>query len=246
MAIASRALAALTGTLGALVVMPPAQAADADFLTKVHVAASYGLAASKLAQTTGDAAVRKIGAKVAAQDAQLETRVRAAAAKLKVQLPAADPALPAQQLTGKAMSAAYIDRLRSTDGALLQLAASVRVNTRDQIVRDLAQHTATTMMTQLPLLESSGLIDLAALPTPTSAAPSAPPKSGPNMDPSLLAKAREGKGFLWPALHVILLILAVALAGAGIAAWRLFTPSARTPSARTPSGRAPGRRRATR
>jgi hypothetical protein len=238
MAIASRALAALMGALGALVVLPqaPARAADGDFLTKVHLAAAYGLAASKLAQTAGQGTIRTIGAKVAAQDAKLETRVRAAATKLKVQLPAADPALPLQQFKGKALGPAYIDRLRSTDGALLQLAAAVRVSTRDEVVRDLAQHTATTMMTQLPLLESSGMIDLAALPTPTSAAPSAPPRSGPDVDPGLLAKARAGRGFLWPAVHVILLVLAVALLGAAITGWRLFTPS----------GKAPGRRRASR
>lgn len=73
--------------------------------------------------------------------------------------------MPARQLPGSTLAAAYVNRLRSTDGALLQLAVAVRVGTGNDVVRDLAHHTASVMMTQLPLLEGTGMIVRAAAST---------------------------------------------------------------------------------
>jgi hypothetical protein len=228
MAIARPALAALVCAFGVFVVTPAlasdgaASAADLSFVVKAHAAASYGAAASKLAQTCRERAIRTIGRKFAVQDAQLETRVRAAAAKLSVELPAADPGLPARQLQGRTLAAAYINRLRSTDAALLELAVAVRVTTRSDVVRDLAHHTALAMMAQLPLLEGTGMIDLAGPPTATSAAPPAPQPGIPHPDPEMLAGAYAGRGFLWPSPRASRLILAAALVGAGFASWRVL------------------------
>jgi len=233
MAIARSALAALVCAFGALVVTPAsasegaASAADLNFVVKAHVAVSYGVAASKLAETCREGAIRAIGREFAVQDAQLETRVRAAAAKLSIELPAADPGLPARQLPGGTLAAAYVNRLRSTDGALLQLAVAVRVGTGSDVVRDLAHHTASVMMTQLPLLEGTGMIDLAAPPTPTSAAPTTPQAGIPHPDPEMLAGARAGKGFLWPSPRTDLLILSAALSGAGFVSWHLLSARGR-------------------
>jgi len=257
MAIAHPALAALVCAFGALVATPApasdgsASAADLNFVMKAHAAASYGAAASKLAQSCREAPIRPIGRKLAVQDAQLETHVRAAAAKLSLQLPATDPGLPARQLQGKTLATAYVNRLRSTDSALLQLAVAVRVTTRSDVVRDLAHDTASVMMTQLPLLEGSGMIDLDAQPTPTSSAPTRSPGGIPSPDPEMLAGARAAKGFLWPSPGTILLILGAALLGAGFASWHLLTATGRhrqlrrkvrRPGARTRRGSS-GRRR---
>lgn len=238
-----QACTALAAALGTLVVMPPTaahaaagplSAADSDFVTKVHLAASFAVSASKLAEKSRTSKIRTIGTKVAQQDAQLESLVRGAATRLQRNLPAALPSDPAaaslKQLTtaaGETFDAAYIDRLHSTDGGLLQVAAAVRVNTRNEIVRDLAQRTGTIVMAQLPLLESSGLIDLAALPTALPSASTAPTGSGPNADASLLERAHEGDGFLWPSIRVALFVLACALAGAVVMGRRLFAMSAR-------------------
>ena len=247
-----RVLTALTAALGTLVVLPaaahaaatPPSAADSDFVVKVHLAASFAVAASNLAEKSNESTIRTIGKKIAQEDVQLETLVRGAAGRLQSHLPAALPSDPGtaslRQLktaTGKTFDAAYVDRLRATDGGLLQLAAAIRINTHNDVVRDLAQHTATTMMTQLPLLESSGLIDYAALPTAQPPASSAPAGSGPNPDAGLLAHAGAGDGFLWPSVRAALIVLAIALLGAAVMARRLFALSARSRS------RASGRHR---
>lgn len=50
-----------------------ASAADLSFVMKAHVAVSYGVAASKWAETCREGAMRTIGREFAVQDAQLET-----------------------------------------------------------------------------------------------------------------------------------------------------------------------------
>jgi hypothetical protein len=83
------------------------------------------------------------------------------------------------------------------------------------------------MMTQLPLLESSGLIDLAVLPTAQPSPSTTPARSGPNADATLLQRASVGDGFLWPSVRVALFVLAIAVLGATVMARRLFGLSAR-------------------
>jgi hypothetical protein len=77
------------------------------------------------------------------------------------------------------------------------------------------------MVAQLPLLESSGLVDFAALasaPTPT---PTAALRTGPAADPVMLAAARRREGFLWPSVRVNLAVLGGAGLLAVIAFWRV-------------------------
>jgi len=233
-------IAALTAALGALLVLPPVaaraadgppSAADSVFVGKVSLAVSFAVAASKLAQSSGESVIRTIAKKVAEQDGQLERIVSSAVQRLTGHLPAApsaDPAAAVQGLKtagGKAFDTAYVDRLRATDGGLLQLAAVTRTNTGNAIVRDLAQRTGTIMMTQLPLLESSGLVELTAAPT---AQPSATPKpAGPNPDAGMLAQADTGTGYLWPSVRVALVVLVAALVGAVMMARRLLARGGR-------------------
>jgi putative membrane protein len=222
----ARAITALTAAVGVAVLTPAAASAapgplgpaDHDFLTKAHAAVAYAAAASELVKTNGGAAgVKTIGKQLAAQDKALDKSMRDIAVKLQIALPAG-PAAGLDELKsvkGEQFDTVYVERVRAAEGGLLELAAAIRVHTRNTIVRDLAQRTATAMMTQIPLLESSGLIDFTALPAatvPATAAAHQPP--GPAADPGMLAEARAGNGYLWPSIPVAGGVLAVGLLGA--------------------------------
>jgi hypothetical protein len=206
-------------------------AADRDFLTRTHAAASFAAAASQLAQTKASAPVRALGKKVLEQDKKLDGLVRTAATKLQSPLPStpADPALATLKAAGAdAFDAGYVDRLRADDGALLQLAAGIRAYTRNDVVRGVAQQATTTMVGQMPLLEGSGLVDYTELPTAAPvASASAAARSGPNADPGMLVSARHRDGFLWPSVRVNLVVLGVAVLIALVAVRRVFGRSRR-------------------
>jgi putative membrane protein len=201
----------------------PISAADRDFLGAVHSAASFAASASDLARTRASAEkIRTMGKKILAEDQKLDTLARTTATKLQSPIPSAPaPSLETLRAAkGEAFDLGYIDRLRSTAGDLLQLSATTRVNTRNNLVRDLAQRSTMAMATQLPMLESSGLVDFEALPAaaaPTTTTPTPAARGGPNADPSMLADARKRDGFLWPSTRVNLLVLGSAVLLAAIA-----------------------------
>lgn len=231
---AARAVTALSAAVGVTMLTPtaafaappgPLGPADNDFLAKAHAAVAYAAAASELTQANGSAgAVKSIAKQIAVQDKQLGTAVKDAAARLQIALPAGAAVVDElKAVKGEQFDLAYVEKVRAAEGHLLELAASARVHTRNAIVRDLAQRTTTAMMTQIPLLESSGLIDYTALPPatlPVTVAAAAQPP-GPAADPGMLAEARSGNGFLWPSIPEAGLVLAVGLLGTLIGSRRL-------------------------
>jgi predicted outer membrane protein len=228
----ARAITALTAAVGVAVLAPapalaapgPMGPADHDFLAKAHAAVAFAAAASELTATNGAAkTVKTVGKQIAAQDKQLDTALRGVAAKLQIELaPAPAPGLAElETVAGEPFDVAYVAKVRDADGHLLELAASLRIHTRNALLRDLAQRTATVMMGQLPLLESTGLIDFGQLPPATVAAAVTAPKAGPNADPNMLAEARTGEGFLWPSFPVAVGVLGVGLLGTLLGARRL-------------------------
>lgn len=228
----ARAITALTAAVGVAVLAPapalaapgPLGPADHDFLAQAHAVVAFAAAASELTATNGaDKAVKAVGKQIVAQDKQLDTTLRGVAAKLQIELAAAPaPGLAElETVAGEQFDTAYVEKVRDADGHLLELAANMRMHTRNTLVRELAQRTATVMMTQLPLLESTGLIDFAQLPAATVAAAVAAPKGGPNADPNLLAEARTGDGFLWPSFPVAGGVLGAGLLGTLLGARRL-------------------------
>lgn len=222
---AARAITALTAAVGVAVLTPaaafaapgPLGPADHDFLAKAHAAVAYAAAASDLAKTNaGAAGVKTIGKQLAAEDKALDKSTRDVAAKLQIALPAAAAVVDElKAVKGEQFDTAYVERVRAAEGSLLELAAGMRVHTRNSIVRDLAQRTAAAMMTQIPLLESSGLIDFTALPAATLPAATAVTHAapGPAADPGMLAEARAGHGSLWPSIPVAGGVLAVGVLG---------------------------------
>jgi hypothetical protein len=74
-----------------------------------------------------------------------------------------------ERAAGNEFDLAYVDRLRAADGNAFALIASVRAGTRNSVVRDFAERASAAVMRHMALLESTGLVDYAALPAPGTA-----------------------------------------------------------------------------
>jgi predicted outer membrane protein len=225
-------------TLGATPVAAHAQGAsatDLDFVRRVHLTAlSVGPAGALARTVSAHAAVRALAAQVVSQDAQLDRRARAAAGALKVSLTGALPAAQQAALTslqahtGAVFETQFVNYLWAADSTLLPISMTVHATTANAAVRELADRADSVVAAQLPLLQKSGLLQMAVLPAPpasTSATTRLP--GGVPMNQSLAAQARSGGGFLSPTLPVRLLVLAAALCAAGVLTWRLRTAPAR-------------------
>ena len=147
-------------------------AADRDFVVKVRLAGLWEIPAGDMAQEkSGKARIRSIGKSIAAQHVVLDKLVRDAAEKLDVDLP--DIPNRDQQAwlaemrdaDGAAFDRIYIDRLRAAHGKIFPAIATIRSSTRNDTVRKLAQRANQFVITHMTLLESSGIVDFASLPT---------------------------------------------------------------------------------
>ncbi len=153
-------------------------AADRDFLVKVRLAGLWEIPAGDMAQDKSDSErIRSIGKDIAAQHVVLDKLVRDAAKKLDVELP--DKPNSDQQswlaemrdADGRDFDQIYIDRLRAAHGKIFPAIATIRASTRNDTVRKLAQRANQFVATHMTLLESSGIVDFAALPTAPPPAP---------------------------------------------------------------------------
>jgi putative membrane protein len=157
-------------------------AADRDFAVKVRLAGLWEIPAGQMAQQkSGNAQIQQIGKDIAAQHVILDKMVRAVGKKLDIELPD-KPNADQQGWLGEMRGAEgadfdqiYIDRLRAAHGKIFPAIATIRTSTRNDSIRKLAQRANQFVMTHLTLLESSGIVDFAALPTapPPAAATSA-------------------------------------------------------------------------
>ncbi|GIE50754.1 DUF4142 domain-containing protein [Actinoplanes nipponensis] len=155
--------------------------ADRDFAVKVRLAGLWEIPAGEMAQEkSGDPRIQAIGRDIAAQHVALDKLVRDAAKKLDVALPSKPNAdqqgwlAEMRDAEGEDFDRIYIDRLRAAHGKIFPAIATIRASTRNDTVRKLAQRTNQFVMTHMTLLESSGIVDFAALPTaPPPAAPGA-------------------------------------------------------------------------
>jgi predicted outer membrane protein len=207
-----------------------ASATDLQFVRRLHLTTAGVGAASALArQMSATDAVKKLAAQVSRQNDELDDLTRSTAATLKV--PLTDP-LPAdqqtalgtlQQSSGAAFDAGYVGYLWHADGTLLPISTAVTGTTRSVPVRRLAQRAGSVVAAQLPMLQNSGRLDMAILPTPSAsnAAVTRLPGGVP-MDHRLMARTRSGSGFLSPALWVRLSVLVVTTGVALALTWRLL------------------------
>jgi putative membrane protein len=159
-------------------------AADKDLVVKVRLAGLWEIPAGEMArQKSEDPRVQKIGREIAAQHEVLDAFDRAVAKKLNIALPNKPNSdqqgwlAEMRDAEGAEFDAIYIDRLRAAHGKIFPAIGTVRATTRNDAVRKLAQQANQFVATHMTLLESSGIVDFAALPTapnPSAAANGAP------------------------------------------------------------------------
>ena len=146
--------------------------ADRDFAVKVRLAGLWEIPAGEMAQErSDDPRIQQIGEDIAAQHVVLDKMVRGAAKKLEIALPGKPNAdqqgwlAEMREAEGEEFDRIYIDRLRAAHGKIFPAIATIRASTRNDTIRKLAQRANQFVMTHLTLLESSGIVDFAALPT---------------------------------------------------------------------------------
>jgi putative membrane protein len=177
-------------------------AADKDLVVKVRLAGLWEIPAGEMAQEkSNDPRIRRIGREIAAQHEVLDAFDRAAAKKLGIALPRKPNSDQQEWLTemrdaeGTEFDAIYIDRLRAAHGKIFPAIGTVRATTRNDVVRKLAQQANQFVVTHMTLLESSDIVDFAALPVapdPSAAASSAPASAArpvPAANESAMSKA---------------------------------------------------------
>jgi predicted outer membrane protein len=200
--------------------------ADKDFVIKVRLAGLWEIPASNMAiEKSDNERVVNIGKSISQQHVVLDQFDRDAAKKLGIELPNQPNGdqlswlAEMKNANSTTFDQIYIDRLRAAHGKIFPAIATIRASTRNDSVRKLAQQANQFVMTHMTLLESSGIVDYAALPT---APPPAPANKGPvPMDGQVLAAASSSSV---PGVNtsVILLVLAAALVAGVITTMRIF------------------------
>ncbi|AGZ43297.1 DUF4142 domain-containing protein [Actinoplanes friuliensis] len=212
--------------------------ADKDFAIKVRLAGLWEIPAGEMAQKkSDDPRIQEIGRDIAAQHETLDKLVRDAAKKLDITLPSKPNAdqqtwlAEMRDAEGEDFDRVYIDRLRAAHGKIFPAIATIRASTRNDTVRKLAQRTNQFVMTHMTLLESSGIVDFAALPT-------APPPAAATSGPATATKLQSSGTPLALGGTSLLTIIVVALASVAATALvcRRFMQTSRRPYRRQ-SGR---------
>ncbi|SDT78213.1 DUF4142 domain-containing protein [Actinoplanes derwentensis] len=203
-------------------------AADSDFIIKVRLAGLWEIPAGNMAQEKSeDPNVVKIGKAIAEQHVALDSLDRKVAKQLGISLPNV-PNGDQQVWLNEMKNAAtpqqfdqiFIDRLRAAHGKIFPAIGTIRATTRNDSVRKLAQQTNQFVMTHMTLLESSGIVDYAAL--PTAPAPAAAGQGPVPIDNQMMLQAQEGQNIPGLSNTVILLILAAALVVGVVTTMRIF------------------------
>ncbi|MEU4222021.1 DUF4142 domain-containing protein [Actinoplanes sp. NPDC026623] len=181
--------------------------ADRDFAVKVRLAGLWEIPAGEMAQEKSeDPRIQAIGRDIAAQHEALDKFVRDAAKKLDVTLPNKPNAdqqgwlAEMREAEGEDFDRVYIARLRAAHGKIFPAIATIRASTRNDTVRKLAQRANQFVMTHMTLLESSGIVDFAALPT-------APPPAAANAAPNA-AQVQPPSGAGAPVFIIVVIVLA--------------------------------------
>ncbi|GAA5123329.1 DUF4142 domain-containing protein [Pseudonocardia adelaidensis] len=149
----------------------PLGPADRDLITKVRMANLWeGPTSQQAEQMATSADVREVGRKLAAEHAQLDEETRKVANQLGVPLPNGPSS---QQMgwmaeisskTGSDYDRTYVQRVREAHAQVLPVISEVRTTTQNDLVRQFAITSAEFVNRHHEYLESTGLVDYAALP----------------------------------------------------------------------------------
>ena len=183
----------------------PLGPADRDLLQKVRLAGLWeGPTGQQAEQQATSPAVREVGRKLAVEHADLDRQVREVANELGVLLPSSPNA---QQMawmadissrTGADYDRTFVQKVREAHGIILPAIAAVRSGTRNDKVRAFAEVADQFVSRHHQYLESTGLVNYAALPTPPS--------------PGLLSGSTDPRDLILPIVVFVLTVLgAIAL-----------------------------------
>jgi predicted outer membrane protein len=183
----------------------PLSPADRDLLVKVRLACLWEMSTGQQAQQQAtNPAVKEAARKITVEHTALDAEVRDTADKLGVLLPSTPSAQQIgwmKEITGKTGSdydRTAVQRLREAHGIVLPIVDTVRVGTRNDLVRQLATDTQQYVNRHIGYLESTGLVDYSSLPDTPS--------------PGLLSGSVSWPDLIVPGLVLIAcLLVAVAL-----------------------------------
>ncbi|MEU4236111.1 DUF4142 domain-containing protein [Actinoplanes sp. NPDC026619] len=203
--------------------------ADKDLVVKVRLAGLWEIPAGEMAQQKSkNPKIQEIGKNIAAQHVALDKLDRAAAKKLGIKLPN-QPNKDQQgwlgemrEAEGEEFDQIYIDRLRAAHGKIFPAIATIRASTRNDTVRKLAQQANQFVATHMTLLESSDIVDFAALPTaPAPSAATSASAAAPAGGTALNSVAENQT--LGTNKNVILGVLGAAVAAGAFLTWRTMS-----------------------
>jgi predicted outer membrane protein len=159
----------------------PLTPADRDLLVRVRQAGLWEMPAGLMAQTqAASGRVKTVGAQLMADHHGLDVQVQELAGKLGVTLP--DQPNKDQQgwlaemrdKVGNGFDTVFANRLRAAHGKVFSIVSAVRAGTSNDLIREFGQTAVNVVMKHMTLLESTGLVDYAALPTAPAATPQTP------------------------------------------------------------------------
>ncbi len=166
----------------------PLTPADVDLLVKVRQAGLWEMpTGQQMQQRATSEVVQEVGRLISSEHNELDGIVRDTAEQLGVSLPSqASDQQQAWMAEISAASGSDYDRvavniLRQAHGKVLPVIASVRSGTSNELVREFATTSAQFVTRHHEYLESTGLVDFAALAEPP------PPPTGVSTDPVLTA-----------------------------------------------------------
>jgi predicted outer membrane protein len=153
----------------------PLGPADRDVLHKVKQAGLWEMPVGTWASERAEnPRLREVGGLISAEHHELDGLVETAAAELGVELPVEPTAqqqgwmdeIAAQPRTTFDERAVFL--LRQAHGTVLPVLAQVRASTENAVVREFTAEAMTFVQRHIEYLESTGLVDYAALPDPAA------------------------------------------------------------------------------
>ncbi|MET9225616.1 DUF4142 domain-containing protein [Lentzea sp. NPDC003310] len=172
----------------------PLGAGDRDFISKVRLAGLWELPAGQQAmQKSQNPKILEAGQHLIDGHTALDQMIRNGGQALGVELPNQPNSDQSGWLTelsntqGDEYERTFVNRLRAAHGKVYGFAAQIRAGTKNELVRKMAAQTMNTVFDHISVLEKTGLVDFAALPSaevlgksapaPDTAATSAEPQS---------------------------------------------------------------------
>ncbi|WP_439378361.1 DUF4142 domain-containing protein [Amycolatopsis lexingtonensis] len=167
---------------------------DAVLLTKVRQAGLWEMPSGMMAMQKGSPIVQAVGFAIMMDHGRLDVATRALSAKLNSPVPDQPSAEQlgwlAEQMNaspGPEFDRIFANRLRAAHGQVFAILAQLRAGTRNDDVRAFATVGNQAVMRHMTMLESTGMVDYTALPTPAVSTTAAPVGQPLGLDTSQLA-----------------------------------------------------------